>query len=244
MKTRICISVIAAVFSCFAVTTHAAVMPQGDLNGNNTTDISDALRTLRIVVQLDVATTLDLFQADVAPLSNGFPAPDGQVDISDALLILRKVVQLVSWPLTDNPPARFAYVANNGSNDISVFSIDQTTGALTPGAPVAAGAAPVSVTVDPSGRFAYAANQGSDTISVYSIDQATGALTPGTAAAAGTFPVSVTVDPSGRFAYAANFGSDTISVYGIDQTTGALTPGIPAAAGVGPSAVTTTGVIQ
>ncbi|MEK7702930.1 MAG: beta-propeller fold lactonase family protein, partial [Nitrospirota bacterium] len=56
---------------------------------------------------------------------------------------------------------------------------------------VAAGAYPISVTVDPSGQFAYAANDGSDNISVYTINQTTGALTAGTAVAAGTNPSSI-----------------------------------------------------
>ena len=35
--------------------------------------------------------------ADVAPLVNGVPAPNGVVDVADALLILRKVVGVVSF---------------------------------------------------------------------------------------------------------------------------------------------------
>jgi YVTN family beta-propeller protein len=91
-----------------------------------------------------------------------------------------------------DPSGKFAYAANYGDNTISVYTIDQTTGALTAvGTAVAAGTGPTSVTVDPSGKFAYAANYGSNTISVYTIDQTTGALTAGTAVAAGTNPYSV-----------------------------------------------------
>ena len=43
-------------------------------------------------------------------------------------------------------------------NTISVYTINQATGALTAGTAVAAGSDPYSVTVDPSGKFAYAAN--------------------------------------------------------------------------------------
>src|ERR1700737_4896149 len=47
----------------------------------------------------------------------------------------------------------FAYVANLYSNNVSAYTIDGTTGALTPvaGSPFATGSAPVSVTVDPTG---------------------------------------------------------------------------------------------
>jgi hypothetical protein len=43
---------------------------------------------------------------------------------------------------------QFAYVANQFSNDVSAYTINATTGALTPvpGSPFAAGAFPVSVT--------------------------------------------------------------------------------------------------
>ena len=53
------------------------------------------------------------------------------------------------------PFGRFAYVANFSSNNVTTFSIDQTTGALSEvGSEVPAGDRPVSVTVDPTGRFA------------------------------------------------------------------------------------------
>jgi 6-phosphogluconolactonase (cycloisomerase 2 family) len=78
-----------------------------------------------------------------------------------------------------------------GSATISVYTINQITGALTAGTAVAAGTAPYSVTVDPSGKFAYVANEGSANISVYTINQTTGALTAGTAVAAGSGPISV-----------------------------------------------------
>jgi 6-phosphogluconolactonase (cycloisomerase 2 family) len=92
-----------------------------------------------------------------------------------------------------DPSGKFAYAANYSSSTISVYTIDQTTGALTlVGTPVTAGHGPYSVTVDPSGRFAYAANYHSGNISVYTIDQTTGALTTvGTPVAAGTGPISV-----------------------------------------------------
>jgi 6-phosphogluconolactonase (cycloisomerase 2 family) len=138
----------------------------------------------------------------------------------------------------------FAYVANTGSNNISVYSINPSSGALTTvGASVPAGTNPYSVTVDPSGQFAYVANMGSNNISVYSINPSSGALTAGTPVAAGMAPSSVTiaVTPLGwKFAYVANTGSNNISVYRIDSGSGALTEitGSPFAAGANPYSVT------
>jgi 6-phosphogluconolactonase len=135
----------------------------------------------------------------------------------------------------------FAYVANHNTNDISAYTFDATTGALTSvGAAVAAGTNPFSVTVDPSGKFVYVANPGSNDISAYTIDATTGTLTSvGAAAGAGANPISVTVDPKGKFAYVTNFGSNNVSAYTINATTGVLTSvGAAAGAGVTPRFVT------
>jgi len=71
---------------------------------------------------------------------------------------------------------KFLYTANQGSNDVSGFSI-QSSGALTPlsGLPVAAGTSPSAVTTDSAGNFLFVANRDSNTISVFSIDSS-GAL--------------------------------------------------------------------
>ncbi len=91
----------------------------------------------------------------------------------------------------------FAYVANNGSNSVSAFSID-AAGALTPvaGSPFATGQGGASsVTVTPAGSFAYVANYGSNSVSAFSIDASTGALTPvvGSPFVTGMNPRSVVV---------------------------------------------------
>src|SRR5262245_7114947 len=112
---------------------------------------------------------------------------------------------------------QFAYVANQFSNDVSGYTINATTGTLTPipGSPFAAGVFPVSVAVDPTGKFSYVANQFSNDVSGYTINAATGTLTPipGSPFAAVAAPLSVVVDPTGRFAYVANANSANISGY-------------------------------
>src|SRR3984893_11333721 len=154
--------------------------------------------------------------------------------------------------------AEFAYVANLNSNNVSGYTINPTTGALTAiaGSPFAAGGSPGSVAVDPSGKFAYVANEfgnSGNSVSGYTINPSTGALTAitGSPFAAGVYPRSVAVDPSGKFAYVANeFGNNLYSVsgsvsgYTIDPTTGALTAitgspfatgGLPLSVAVDPS---------
>jgi 6-phosphogluconolactonase (cycloisomerase 2 family) len=88
-------------------------------------------------------------------------------------------------------------VVNLNSNNVSGYTINATTGALTPigGSPFAAGSAPNSVAVDPTGKFAYVANPNSNNVSGYTIDPTTGALTAigGSPFAAGSAPSSVAV---------------------------------------------------
>jgi YVTN family beta-propeller protein len=76
-----------------------------------------------------------------------------------------------------DPAGKFAYVANLGSNDVSMYTIDATTGALTPIGTIPAALSPTSIAVHPSGKFAYVTNSGSNDVSIYSIDATTGVLT-------------------------------------------------------------------
>ena len=138
--------------------------------------------------------------------------------------------------------SNIVYVANQTSNDVSAYTINATTGALTAvaGGAVAAGTTPSAVTVSPNGAFAYVTNSGSNNVSAYTINATTGALTAvaGGAVAAGTTPSAVTVSPNGAFAYVTNSGSNNVSAYTINATTGALTAvaGGAVAAGTTPSA--------
>ena len=140
--------------------------------------------------------------------------------------------------------ARFAFVANSGSNNISAYLIDNTSGALTAvaGSPFASGANPSAVTFDPSGQFAYVVNAGSNNVSAYTINTTTGALTAiaGSPFATGTGPGTFSIDSSGDFAYLANHGSGNVSAFTINATTGALiaVAGSPFATGANPYSVT------
>jgi len=111
-----------------------------------------------------------------------------------------------------------AYVANYGSNNISQYTIDATTGALTSKAvpTVTSGAGPTSVTVDPTGKYAYVANSSGVGISQYTIGAGGGLvpLTPPTAPA-GSAPISIAIDPTGKYAYAANSQSSDVSQFTI-----------------------------
>lgn len=135
---------------------------------------------------------------------------------------------------------RFAYVVNNGSNSISVYSIG-SGGSFTPiGVPTATGAGPYGVAASPSGKFLAVNNETSNSISVYAIDSTTGALTAvqGSPFAAGTSPEALAFNPSGAYLYVANRGSNNVYVYTVNATTGGLAAlGTPVAAGTAPQAL-------
>ncbi|MDH5717420.1 MAG: lactonase family protein [Spirochaetia bacterium] len=153
---------------------------------------------------------------------------------------------------------KYLFVANGGSNDISVFVIDSASGALTPVDADSvldgiqnfpAGTNPVSITINSSGQYLYAANFNSNDISAFSFDLATGVLTQIDADAeaadiqnfaAGFIYRSVSIAPNGKFLYATNKSANAISAFLIDSSTGSLTQ-IDAIADVAED-TTTTGI--
>jgi 6-phosphogluconolactonase (cycloisomerase 2 family) len=128
--------------------------------------------------------------------------------------------------VTVDPSGKFAYVADGGQNsdgskgtNVSMYTIDGTTGVLTSIGKITAGTAPSSVAVHPSGKFVYVVNHDSNDISMYTMNTTTGNLTSiGTLAAVAG---SIVIHPSGKFAYVTSSGG--VSMYAIDTTGGALT---------------------
>jgi 6-phosphogluconolactonase len=138
------------------------------------------------------------------------------------------------------------YVPNAGSNNVSAFKINSSTGALSSisGSPFGAGTGPNWVAVDPTGSYAYVTNYGDYTVSAYAINPANGALGAVSGSPYGTnaYPEGVVVDPTGRFVYVSNFGrgsGTTISEFTILAGSGALAAvsGSPVGTGSGPTGV-------
>ncbi len=67
----------------------------GDLNGDNTVDMTDALKALRIAAGIEAPTASELVRGDVAPLVNGVPHPDGKIDINDVVVLLKMAAGLM-----------------------------------------------------------------------------------------------------------------------------------------------------
>ena len=147
--------------------------------------------------------------------------------------------------VTCNPTARFAYVANKLSNNISAYTIN-SVGALTPvaGSPfVSNGSQPDSVWVGPGGNYLYVANSASNDLSLFSINTGTGLLTPLGTVPTGTAPYAIVVDPTGSYLYVSNYSSNDVSAYAIDASSGGLTQisGSPFSVGVAPTSLAMSG---
>jgi 6-phosphogluconolactonase len=143
--------------------------------------------------------------------------------------------------LTD-PACSFVAVANQGSNNISVFSVRSSDGFLTPivGSPFAAGTGPAALAMGDG--FLFAANSGSNTVSVYTVNAGSGTggfLTqvPGSPFDAGSAPSALVY--SSPTLYVANSDSSNVSAFAVSTQTGFLNPvpGSPFTVGTQPKAM-------
>jgi 6-phosphogluconolactonase (cycloisomerase 2 family) len=150
--------------------------------------------------------------------------------------------------ITLHPSKNFVYATNQNSNGnaagaastIAGFTIDATTGVLTPipGTPFPTGGTGANFArVDPTGKFLYIVNRDNDNVAGFAIDQTSGALTaiPGSPFQTGDLPIAVTMDPSGRYLYISNTNSGTIASYAINSANGVLTLVNTLATGTSPS---------
>ncbi len=147
-------------------------------------------------------------------------------------------------------------MTNNFDNDISVFSIDPGSGALTevPGSPFFANQNPTQILITHSGKFVYTTNPGIGMVTGFSFSNGVLTKIPGspfTSVPQGGAS-ALAVDASDRFLYVTNPSASNpppnsitvgnISGFNIDQNTGTLTTilGSPFASteGSGPTAIT------
>jgi YVTN family beta-propeller protein len=142
--------------------------------------------------------------------------------LSVALLCLSAVLSLwLPTPAAHATP--FAYITNNGSNNVTV--IDTANNTVT--ATVAVGPNPTGVAVHPAGTRVYVANQSGNTLSV--LDTASNTVIA--TVAVGAFPTGVAVNPAGTRVYVTNQGGNTLSVLDTANNT------VIATVAVGPSPV-------
>jgi 6-phosphogluconolactonase (cycloisomerase 2 family) len=147
-----------------------------------------------------------------------------------ASLILGSVVILTSCSNNNggsNTPSGtgLLWVAAQGNNTVTAYTLDLTSGAPTQnGDSIAGGITPNAMVISPDGSTMFVLDKGTDPSGNYDILTYTvnpnGSLAAGssTALTNASTPVSLALDPSGKILFAANQASDNISVFTVSGT--------------------------
>ena len=124
------------------------------------------------------------------------------------------------------PDERFAYVISQSDSTIFSFTLDKTTGRLTPLESVSSTASPTlgaHVAVHPSGKFLYASSRGDSSIVIFTIDGNTGRLTRvGYQRDMINYPWWFALDPTGQLLFVASDRSTSVLAHRVNPTTGSL----------------------
>lgn len=132
---------------------------------------------------------------------------------------------------TFHPNGKYAYLVEELTSTVAVFSRNAKTGALTlmddnvKALPDGFSGQNTSadIHVDPSGKFLYHSNRGANTLAIFAIGN-DGRLTKvGDQPTEGKTPRNFLVDPKGDFVFVANQDTDNITIFKRDQKTGKLT---------------------
>jgi 6-phosphogluconolactonase len=146
-----------------------------------------------------------------------------------------------------SPDNKFIFASNAGSNDVSVFTVDKSTGSLSlvPGSPFSTGGNGcdgIGLAATPDMSFLFASNTCSSNVSVFKIAGDGSLVLLGTPTPTGNLPVDMKVTSDGKFLMTSlfSFTGGLIAVFSIGND-GSLTPvaGSPFPDG-GPSGAFTT----
>jgi 6-phosphogluconolactonase (cycloisomerase 2 family) len=137
-----------------------------------------------------------------------------------------------------NGVSRFLYVGNGGTQNVTQYSINSTTGAVSNPMPFSAGGSVSVVATDPAQKFLFALVGGyngttTNTLLTYAINATTGALTLNATSTPtlGSQPYDMKVDATGSVVVVCDFIDDTVTSLMINPTTGALTANTPVSLG-------------
>ncbi len=109
-------------------------------------------------------------------------------------------------------PGRLHAFVGSGNGNITAYSVDVATGALTLLGVTNGGANPSFLAFDVGRNRLYAANEGSSQIAAFTLSSDAGLTLLNRVGSQGNGPAHVSVDPSGRWVFAANYGGGNVAV--------------------------------
>jgi 6-phosphogluconolactonase (cycloisomerase 2 family) len=127
------------------------------------------------------------------------------------------------------PNNRSAYVATS-TNGVWQYTINPTTGKLSPKKPETTGGSTHNIVIAPTGKNAYVIGATSSRVSQYRINLRTGTLSSKAVSTAATVvhPEAIVIAPNGKSAYVTSENDGKVAQYTINPTTGKITPMTPA----------------
>lgn len=144
--------------------------------------------------------------------------------------------------LTLTGDLQYLYVTSQSSNLVRMFSVNSSSGALTPLSPATVGTDtwPAEVVVDAQSRFLFVNcwQSGALTVRMYNI-AADGQLSdnsPNSVPTGGSGSIHMDIDPTGRYVYVSNSTPDNINMFSIGST-GILTSNGLVSTGNGPRGI-------
>ena len=143
-------------------------------------------------------------------------------------------------------------VATDGgsTNNIRTFTINTSTGALTPIIATVVGSSPpnpsaiaFNTPLNATTPLVYIANTASNNLTVNTVNNAGTTGTASLTVPVATGPIDLAVDPTGKFLYVANNGSNTVSVLNANITAANTTTALisTSATGGGPESIVVVG---
>ncbi len=131
---------------------------------------------------------------------------------------------------TFHPTGNYAYLVEELTSTVAVFSRNKQTGALTlledgvktlPNGFTGQNTS-ADIHVDASGKFLYQSNRGANELTIFSIGANGKLTTAGHQSTAGKTPRNFLIDPKGEFVFVANQDTDNVVVFRRDAKTGQL----------------------
>jgi len=193
------------------------------------------------------AWTMTTAMAAIAMLAGGAPAlaatfvyvsnaDDGEIgvyrmlDSGELQPGARVKAAAVVMPMAVSPDRRFLYAASRSKPyRVHVYSIDRSTGALTPFSTSPLAESFPYISLDRTGRFLFGASYGGNVVSVNAVGSDGRVSTePLQVIPVGRNAHSIRVDATNRFVYVPTLGSDEVFMFRFDAKTGRLASSTPA----------------